>query len=196
MAEIDFIFGIQDQRSLITFLFESGAHIVANIRYTACEPIALKSYEDISESMSSDRFVGPLFVSWDNYPSFPYQFDRLGEGNESLFWLRQRAGGPYLNFSPCRHHVLENGTISVTSGSIGYYPNYWIEDLGQDIKVHDGLKSHFRSVSKFIRNQSYRSKMINRTYWVGRHTCEQLGRSYTTTVQPLDILMPKRRNRD
>ena len=188
MAELDFILINNEQAKLIDYLLELKAMFIPSLDYERPEFLELINREEIEKTINSLDLNGPIFLLWENISRYPLEFDSITKEGKKIYYLMQRYGGPYIDFGPCKIFV-EGKDKFITSGSIGHYAKYWIEELDDNIKVSEEIKSKYKEITKFIKTMTKRvkSKSGIRYYWVGREAIKMLQNSEIRDSLDLDV---------
>jgi hypothetical protein len=189
MAEIEFILSEKEQGIFLQYLESLKAIFVPEILYPRPE---FQYLHDANEAVSIWREAnakegsGPIFLLWDGISTYKLIFRNIVKYGEQKFYLSQKEGGPYINFGPCKYLAEEK---IITSGDIGYYSKYWIEELDDNITVSEEIKSKFNEISKFIKKMTKRikSKSGKRSYWVGSEALKMLKNGSIANSRDLDI---------
>ncbi len=176
-----------EQIELVKYLLNCRAVIVPYIEYKKPKYIVIDDPCALQRIIDDKELCGPVFVSWQDYQRFPYEFHEVERNNGIRYFLKQRHGGPYINFSPCAMIRKRNKSI-LTSGSISYYNKYYIEELAQEIVVSDLLKGKYRSIVKYLRKITTCCKAGKRSYWVGKEALKFIEAGGLTSVDNLKIV--------
>ncbi|MEW6536899.1 MAG: hypothetical protein AB1454_14910 [Candidatus Auribacterota bacterium] len=167
MAEFDFILSEEEQLTLIDFFFKTGARIVPDLMYIVPQVDVLNNTEEIVEIINNLKSCGPFCLTWDNYQTYPYAISRVDREEGTRYYLEQRYGGPYLKFFECRF-LQRADKIRLTTGFIGHYPSYYIDDQFTEVSVPPELKERYKEITKFIRKMTKPAKGSTRKYWIGK----------------------------
>lgn len=187
MAEFDFILAPQDQLQFISFLLETGAVLVPYLAYPSPQYVTITDPVSAQALIQKGDMYGPIFVSWHEYTTFSYTYHEIEKEGAPRYFLRQREGGPYMDFSTCRMLEYEGADL-ITSGSVAYYRTYWVEEKGRELCVCDALKKRYEAVTAYLRSNCRRLVAgTNRAYWVGIATQVLLRQGTKAAVQGLEV---------
>jgi hypothetical protein len=186
MAEFNFLLSISEQENLITYILESGAKFVPLLRYNEPAFDTLSSLTEIQDIIESDALVGPILIIWDQVYNYPFQFYRIEKEEGVFFCVKQRHGGPYIDFLPCRTKIREDKPYLI-SGAVGYYKKYWVDNLNQEIPVPEQLKDEYKSITRYLRSicSKAATERSKRIYWVGTEALNLLKKDATTNIDSL-----------
>ena len=187
MAEFDFILAPDDQARLIDFLLRSGAAMVPSIAYPSATHKTITDVESAQRLIHENELIGPFFVDWPDWKSFPYMYSEIVKEGFIKFFLKQRHGGPYMDFLPCWIEKDQNRQI-ITSGFVGYYSKYWIEELGAEIPAPKDLKRRYATTTAYLRSFCKKANARSRIYWIGESALALIDCGVRPAVDDLDLL--------
>ena len=186
MAECNFILAPADQHAFFTFLVEMKAHFIPAIAYQEPKPLRISGVHELEQLVRDNVLVGPVFVVWQDISDKPFTFYQIDKEGQTRFFLKQRAGGPYLNLLPSKSIERDNQNI-LSSGFVGYHRFYWIEQLKKEMPVSVELKERYRAVTKFLGSVCTKAKAGSRAYWVGGQAKDLISRGAITGIDNLVV---------
>lgn len=173
MAQFDFILNEEDQLGLIEYLLGAGAELVPSLAYESPTWRPVTTAVELCRLISDRKLTGPVAVAWSEYRRYPYAFGEIRRDDGTKFFLKQGQGGPYLDFGTCKT-VHRKDRVVLTPGFIGYFANYWIEELGAEIPLCPELKERYAAIRAYVRSIARRGRAGCRTYLVGHGACAAL----------------------
>lgn len=198
MAEFDFILNSEDQRRLVEFVVNCEVEFVPALGYSKPAYDILTSVDDIIDLTFSRKLRGPFFILSKDFSKYPLKMGSFEKEGKNIYFIYQRHGGPYLDFSPSFQRMYLDPPI-LTAGSIGYYPKYWIDDLRREVKTPNELKKLYLKITSFIKSICVKAstEKIKRIYWIGINTLNELQNElYYSSVQGLQLPKPKEDDRE
>lgn len=171
MPQVSMFLDSEDERSLITLLFEKGARIVADLRYDG------PAYHQIHDWSGYDKARGKsglFFVLFDAYERCPLRMFRIEGGHyDGKYSVMQRTGGPTIDLLSSVQYRKDDIDF-ISDGMLGYHRTYR-NTLTDDIEeVPDELVTLFNLVSKEIKkNCAVVKAQGGRTYLIGPHTYQR-----------------------
>ena len=169
MPQLDFYLEEQDKIALMTFIFSEGGYIIPLINYTQPSFTTIRSIEDylpfVNQSLS-------FFIGHDSYFIYPLTWGSLEKQGTEYFYLRQRIGGPTLDFySP--GFINKTGVHFIGQGNISYYPSFQNSEEGTNLQPPEELRLLYKKLCIRIK-KSVAIKLDKRTYWVGENAIVSL----------------------
>lgn len=189
MAEIDFILTENEQALLLGYLEYIEAVFVPDIDYWEPQYTCfVNAHEAVTmwREANAREGSGPILLLWRGISTYEHKFSSFNKNGKTKYFLLAKEGGPYISFGPCKCFAEER---TVTSGSVGYYSKYWIEELDDHVTVSEEIKAKYTEISKFIKKMTTRIKTRSgkRSYWVGSEALEKLRSGEIVNTYKLNI---------
>ena len=165
MPQTDFFICNQERAEFAAFAFDKKCKIIPDVHYDNARYCITS---DINEYLKYCSDAPLLFLTNGLYSFYPLEFSSFEKDNVKKFYIKQRCGGPTIDFYTPIMGEIKNGIIG--PGFIGIYPHYFHSDV---LFVPNAeLKIMYNILGDFIKNKSKRVKLGSRTYWIGNKTIE------------------------
>jgi len=169
MSQLDFILCIEEREEVMQYVLKNGCQIIPNHQYKNPEYIIASDLEGYLQNCKKEPL---LFLTNKKYSMYPLELDFINDNSEKRYFIKQRYGGPTIDFFSPVLAEIEDAIIG--PGYIGFYPFYY---HGKNKFFPDkNLLIFFKSFSVFIRKISRKVILKNRTYWIGKSTIEKAKR--------------------
>lgn len=165
--QIDFILSEKERKDVIQYALKNGCKIIPSCHY------AIEKYriiESIDQYLKHSQEVPLLFFINDKYSVYPLEMDFFQKDKEKTWFIKQRYGGPTIDFySPV---IGEKTEKTIGPGFIGVYEYYYHGN--SKISPNTELINLFKAFMSYIKSISKPIALSNRTYWLGNYTAEQV----------------------
>lgn len=182
MAQLDFFLNLEERNKFLEFCFESGSFIIPDINYHEKEYIKIDSISMVNHSKPCNQY----FIANAEFYKYPLEYSSFNKNEKTLFYIKQRYGGPTILFSSSLGEIDNNNTIG--PGSLSIYPFYYVglEKIYPPVE----LITLYSNYAKYIKKQCIRVKLIKRTFWIGKETIEmaQKGEIKLVDISGIDML--------
>lgn len=173
MPQVDFFFCRQDKMQLADFIFKSGAHMVLEDNYSSQDYTSISTLEEYKKNIIDNNVL--MFVINDEFMMHPLEWDTFEKEGTSKFFIRQKHGGPTIDFYSPGMIELEK---RIGPGFLAAHSFYY--SGCNKFLPNEKYKALFKAFSSFIKKNSKPVKLQKRTYWIGNNTislCKKEGYS-------------------
>lgn len=169
MPQLDFILNYTDQKKLFDYAFSLGCYYVPLKDYSTNEYEVYNS-TDYYQFM---KMESQLYILNDLYTTFPLVMDSIDKDNQDVYFIKQRNGGPTIDFyAP---NLIEESEALIGRGAISHYPSYYNDN--RELIPSDALREMYGKLTKYIKKNSLRFKSGVRYYWIGMETIKAIQRN-------------------
>lgn len=162
MPQIDFFLCREDKIILADFIFKSGCRIVVEDNYDC------KVFTTISDLNKYEEYVMTnvlLFILHPETLKHPLEWGSYEKDGNTRFFLRQKYGGPTMDFySP---GMVEQRDKLIGPGFLSSHSYYYSDNV--KFYPNDAYKHLFKTFSSYIKKNSTPVKLQKRTYWIGNN---------------------------
>ncbi|RKR84186.1 hypothetical protein BDD43_4413 [Mucilaginibacter gracilis] len=167
MAEMNFFFNLKEREGFINYCFDNDCVIIPDSNYEDNSYYLIKNINQYHGYMK--ECVGFFIVS-DKYKQFPLEMRSFEKDGKLNYYIRQRYGGPSVDFYTPIFAEMESNKIG--PGLISIYPFYY--HYNEKIIPGNELKQTYNLLISYIRKKSTKVKIGKKNYWIGINTIEQV----------------------
>lgn len=186
MSELDFILGDNEQFALIEEIMADGAVFTPYFAYESPQYFNILDAKSVFRIAQNRKNLGPFFVSWKGEDLHPYEFEMVNRPEGVRYFLKQRHGGPYMDFVASKT-IQNEGKATITSGFIAIYRDYWISQTGKAVPASQVLQNRYKKISNTIKRFSRKVHAGSRIYRVGNEAIQLFCLGYSTPVENIDL---------
>ncbi|HEV8283658.1 MAG TPA: hypothetical protein VGQ09_05070 [Chitinophagaceae bacterium] len=183
MPELDFILNEEERILVVEFAFENGCKLIPGRHYSEKKYEMCTNMEDYSRFCQNEPL---LFIINKKYSIYPLEFDFFENENGKKYFIKQRCGGPTIDFySPILGEKKDN---IVGTGLLGIYTHYYHD--GKKFVPNSELSNIYKELSSFIKRMSRKIELSERTFRVGKKTIEKAmqGKIKLLPISGIDLL--------
>ena len=164
---MNFFFSKADRADFVEYCLNIGYTIIPDLDYVDNSYSIITSVEHYNEYMDEcPRF----FIVHNNYKKYPLEMDSFEKSGTLHYYIKQRYGGPAIDFSSAI--IAEKNKNKIGIGLISIYPTYY--HYNEKFIPDEKLKQAYKSLTSYIRKRAIRVKIGQRIYWVGRYSINQV----------------------
>ena len=160
MSTVNFFLSKQERRGFFESCFEYRCRIIPHLHYGENSYYELKSIEEYHEY---GELCPLISIVNDSYQQYPLEMDFFEKESKKTYFIKQRYGGPCIDFYSPVLAEIENKKIG--PGLLSIYPFFYHSD--QKITKSDFLSDFFNKLSLYIKGISTPIKIGSKKYWVG-----------------------------
>ena len=163
MASINFFLSQQERKFFLELCFEHKCKIVPHMHYEDNAYYALKNIEEYCEYGERCPMIS---IVNDSYQLYPLEMDFFEKESKKKYFIKQRYGGPCVDFySPI---FVEKENNKVGPGFMNIYSVY--HHYGQQFIPSPSLSETYDILTAYIKRMCVGAKIGKKKYWIGRKT--------------------------
>ena len=167
MPQMNFLFNIKERQDFLEYCFENKCIIIPDLNY---EDNSYYIVKNINQYEKYAKDCVSLFILNEEYKQFPLEMRSFEKDDKLNFYIRQRYGGPSIDFYTPTFAETESKKIG--PGLISIYPFYY--HYGEKIIPRDELKKNYKLLTSYIQKKSIKVKIAKKNYWIGIDTIEKV----------------------
>lgn len=177
MTQVDFFLSEEERVEFIKFCFKHGCAAIPDQHYNVDKYIVAT---DITQYEQYCKKSPLLFITSKRFSVYPLELDYFEDEGKKKYFIKQRHGGPSIDFfSPIIGELEDN---IVGPGYIGIYPFYYHDT--KKYVPNKGLTDFYKLFTTYIKESCQKIKLTHRTFWVGKGT---IARAKKGEIQLLPI---------
>lgn len=169
MPQIDFYLNENERARFIDYCFKQGCNIIPDLHYDTEKYIVVANMKQYELHCKECPL---LFIVSNKFSAYPLELEQFEKESKKKYFIRQRHGGPTIDFYSPVLGELENNIVG--PGYIGIYPFYYHEN--EKYIPNKNFIDHYKLFVSYIKESSQKVKLKQRTFWVGKHTIERAKR--------------------
>jgi hypothetical protein len=169
MIQLDFFLSESERVDLIKYCFKYDCKIIPDSHYDSQNYIVAG---DISEYEKFCKRSNLLFITSSRFSNHPLELDYFDKEGKKKFFVKQRYGGPTLDFFCPVVGEIESNTVG--PGFIGMYPYYYHGN--KKFVPNKNLTDFFKNLTSHLKDSSKRIRLSQRTFWIGNRTIDRAKR--------------------
>jgi hypothetical protein len=155
-----------ERQLLFDFCFEQGCMLIPNMHYNDNSYLLLKNTEEYIKYAERCPLVS---VVKHNYQVYPLEMDFFERESKKIYYVKQRFGGPFIDFySPVLSETEKN---KVGPGFMSIYSFY--HHYNQQFIPSPPLSETYDTLKAYIKRICVGAKIGKTKYWIGRNTIAQ-----------------------
>jgi len=170
MPELSLYLDGRDEVEFVCFVLSQGNWFVPNLRYKTPQFRVINDLRTFQQLKSETTY---FFIQGESFLRSPLQFSTIQKPDEIFYSIRQRYGGPTIDFFCCGE-FQKSGEVYIGTASLSHYPTYRNTITGEDEKPPESLRQIYALFVKHLKRNSFRIKPGIRVYWIGKHARELL----------------------
>jgi hypothetical protein len=163
MPQLDFFLNGIERDNFIEFAFKNNFKLVPDNHFDSNN---YQIINDVDTYLKLAKTTPLIFLLNDKYSFFPLELDFFEKGGRNVYFIKQKCGGPVIDFYSPIAGEIENGIVG--PGFVGCYPFYYHNN--KKIVPHFELSNSYKQMTTFIRSIAKPVKLSQRTYWLGKET--------------------------
>lgn len=166
MIQLDFFLSEVERVQFIQYCFGYGCNIIPNQHYDRNKYTIITSMGEYQQYCKRSPF---LFITSNKFSTYPLELDYFEVGEGKKYYIKQRHGGPTIDFfSPIVGEIEDN---IVGPGYIGIYPFYYRNNM--KYVPNKSLMDFYKIFTMYIKEICQKIKLTERVFWIGKHTIEK-----------------------
>lgn len=181
MAELDIYLSIEEVHDFVNWLFTDNYVLIPDTCQLSVEDLGRKitninDFESQNKNWGFMNFqYGKYFIEHKKYTKLPMQYHEVYRPVEkkNTYWIRQKIGGPYIDFSIPRIFEDDDKTKFLISANLSYYSQYFNQQSGYNEKAPELLKTAFSGMSRFLKKNATKINLQPRIIYVSKGSIEK-----------------------
>jgi hypothetical protein len=165
MAQLDFFLCREERIELANLILGMGLEMIPDLEYELSNYVSLDSIDKYVEYVDKNELI---FIINRKTFKYPFVFGTFEKRGVKKYFIRQRYGGPTIDFYYPGLMEKEN---KIGPGFISNYPFYY-DEHGDKFYPSDEDKEVFKILSRFISKNSRSVKLTKRTFWIGNKSID------------------------
>lgn len=166
MSQVDFFLSEKERIEFSKYCFRHDCNIIPDKHYNTDKYIAATNMEEYERYCKKSPL---LFITSKKFTVYPLELDHFEDGGKEKHFIKQRHGGPTIDFfSPIIGELEDN---IVGPGYIGIYPFYYRDN--KKYVPDKSLIDFYKLFTTYIKESCQKIKLTQRTFWVGNLTIER-----------------------
>jgi len=166
MSSVNFFISQQERLQFVQLCLGYNCWVIPHLHYEENSYYALKNIEEYQKYGERCPLVS---IVNDSYQEYPLEMDFFEKEFKKIFFIKQRYGGPCIDFYSPVLAEIENRRIG--PGFLSIYPFFYHYD--QKFTQNDFLLEVFNKLALYIKSISTPVKIGSKKYWVGNDTLVQ-----------------------
>ncbi len=183
MSQVDFFLSEKERAGFIEHCFRHGCSIIPEQHYNTDKYIIVSNMEQYKKYCKKSPL---LFITSKKFSVYPLELDHFEDGDQKKYFIKQRHGGPTIDFfSPVIGEFEDN---IIGPGYIGIFPYYYRVD--KKYVPENGFIDLYKSFTTYIKESCQKIVLSKRTFWVGNLTIDRAkkGEIKLLQISNIDIL--------
>ncbi len=176
MPQTDTFMAEHDLYYLIQFLLDQDCVLVPDLIYTEPSLLMIDSMREF-EKRRTNQGEKLFFVLSESWQNSPLEFGQYKKEERTLYYIKQKVGGPTLDIFAPNLIVQENRCV-LPHGYIGYHSRFWNPTENTNEVAPDTLKSAYRKATKHLGKDATKVKLGQRTYLIANNARKKLEEGY------------------
>ena len=150
-----------DQRRFVDFVLGTGAFLIPDMHVenpSFPTIVSLAQYESYRA-----RLVSKYYIQRDDFTRFSPTARSIQQDGRMIYYVSQREGGPFVDFSGGGTHQ-ENDCTVVRAGGFGHYPTYFQADV--EYPAPETLKRYHAELRKYLLRGAMRLGRTKTKPWI------------------------------
>ncbi|MFA6246439.1 MAG: hypothetical protein WC615_05825 [Mucilaginibacter sp.] len=172
MAQMEFYFNDDDRKELFNFIQLKGGKFIPDVGYETDNYIIIADCEEFMHYQRSE--TTHFFLIDAKYSLEPLQINRNKYIDKPAYFIDQRIGGPYIDFSFYRGYS-DDAVIPFMKSLIEMYPKFIHFDSSQEFKATIELKGYYNEIMLYIKNKCNLILIGKKKYWISINVQKEIG---------------------
>jgi hypothetical protein len=168
MPQLDVFFDESDTTELIRKLLERSCYLVPdlNFPYPSADEWIIHNVDEYLRCRAQTP-EGLFFALSPEYSVSPLEFREIQKEGRKVFYISQKTGGPTLDLFLSKSFD-KGGKRYLSSGFIGYHPEFWNTATRRMESPPQPLKTLFSEIRRELKKHGIRKSSGKRTFWIGK----------------------------
>jgi hypothetical protein len=171
MPQMEFYFNDYDRKELFNFIQLKGGKLIPDIFFSSEEYKLISDYEDFFHYQESE--TTHFFLIDNNFIIEPLIISKNTFIKEPKYYINQRKGGPYIDFSFYRGHSKDS-IIPYKMSVIDIYPKFIHHNNYEEFKATDELKDYYNNIVNYIKGKCEIIIKEKKKYWISTNVLKEL----------------------
>jgi len=163
MAQMEFYFNDHDRKKLFNFIQLKGGNFIPDVGCKTDNYITISDYEEFLNYQRSK--TTHFFLVDAKYSLEPLQINKNKYMDKPMYFIDQRTGGPYIDFSFYRGYS-DDAVVPFMKSLIEIYPKFMHFDSNQEFKATTELKEYYNEIVFYIKSKCNSVRMGRKNYWI------------------------------
>ena len=168
---MEFYFNDNDRKELFNFIKFKGGRFVPDVLFNSEKYVIISNEEEFDKYQRNE--TTHFFLLDDKYFIEPLTLSQNKYINEPNFYVNQRKGGPYIDFSFYRGYS-DNSPISYNTSMIEIYPKFIHYNNYNEFQATSALQEYYKDLINYIKGKCTIIKKQRKKYWVSIEVLKEI----------------------